>query len=498
MVARIGKFGMSWLSPGMAAADMLVEAGRAEGQGRAALMGGIAQGISAFGENRRRDRARSEDMAFREQSRQDMLAERATDNARADRQASQSEREWKASVLGSLGQRYAGEADLLEQAAAASGDPSLAAQAQGKRAEAQRYLTALDALVTGRGNGIPEMPAPPPPPPLHSMSAPVATAPAAGGGMNAAVDEVVGAAFAGGPGFFGPDGAYPAPSPVAASASAQGPLGITYTGDPVRDVELADLMASRVNALRTQAGGKTWSRMSVERRNMMERAETEAVARKAQASFELDKAKKKMETDEQIRKDREARMATPEEVADAQALGAPAGLKTKAGVSGALAAGRQDKAIDAKAAAAKARAENQKALVDYQKKASMAFADHMAKIKEPAERAKAMQGAIENQQRLVKSLKDEYELLKTLQGKGLVGEDDPDIVGGPNRPSAYERYEAERNVLMDMMKQGAQPAPAPTAAPDPKQQVLEAFRALPPERQTDEEMLRMLQAAGLR
>jgi hypothetical protein len=466
-------------------------------------MGGIAQGISAFGENRRRDRARSEDMAFREQSRQDMLAERATDNARADRQASQSEREWKASVLGSLGKRYAGEADLLEQAAAASGDPSLAAQAQGKRAEAQRYLTALDALVTGRGNGIPEMPAPPPPPPLHSMSAPVATAPAAGGGMNAAVDEVVGAAFAGGPGFFGPDGAYPAPSPVAASASAQGPLGITYTGDPVRDVKLADLMASRVNALRAQAGGKTWSRMSVERRNMMERAETEAVARKAQASFELDKAKKKMETDERIRiqaaddarkgaTDAD-RLAKINEDRKAKGLDPIPDLSY---VNPTAAAERQDKALEAKAAAAQERNAFKVELAQMQRRwevedrdvreGRMAAKDAAALANSDVTQAGA---AVGRAQAYLRDLNDSYRAKPAT----------PEELAEAQADLEQARSALESAVLRKRALEAGGGAPKEgSVAADPKQQVLEAFKALPPEKQTDEEMIRLLRAAGLR
>ena len=120
---------------------------------------------------------------------------------------------------------------------------------------------------------------------------------------------------------------------------------------------------------------------------------------------------------------------------------------------------------------------------------------------------KARQDAIRNQEALVKTLKGEYELLKSLQGKGLVGENDPDIVGAPDRPSAWDRYEAERNVLIDMMKSGEAPAstapaattPAPAASAEGrKAKVLADFAALPPEQQTDEAMLSMMKAAGLK
>jgi hypothetical protein len=121
-----------------------------------------------------------------------------------------------------------------------------------------------------------------------------------------------------------------------------------------------------------------------------------------------------------------------------------------------------------KAEAAKVRAENQKSLVDYRAQKALEHAKAMEAVKEPAARAKAHQDAVRNQEELVKTLKSEYELLKSLQGKGLVGETDPDLVGAPGRPSAWERYETERNVLMDMMKSGAAmapTAPAPAAAP---------------------------------
>ena len=120
-----------------------------------------------------------------------------------------------------------------------------------------------------------------------------------------------------------------------------------------------------------------------------------------------------------------------------------------------------------KAEAAKTRAETQKGLVDYRAQKSLEHAKAMEAIKEPAARAKARQDAIRNQEALVKTLKGEYDLLKSLQGKGLVGENDPDLVGSPERPSAWDRYEAERNVLIDMMKSGEAPASTAPAATTP-------------------------------
>ncbi len=317
MAVRIGKFGMSWLQPAAQAADLLVEAGRAKGAGLAAIGQGLGQGLATFGANRRADKIRAEENAFRQQSREDMLAERAADNARQDRQVGMRETEWKASVLGNLAQQYASEADMLDQAAAASGDPSLLAKAQAKRGDAARYRTALEALVSGKGNGIPEMP-PYEGPVSSAMSGASASVPVGapvaggGGGMDGPVTRIVDEAFSGGPGFFGPKGSYPAPEgaapmapvvePKAQTGAATGAFGVSYTGDPAADAKLATYVQGRVSDLR---GSPAWNKMSVERRNLYERAEIEAVAKSGESQFGL--KKQEMAFQNQMQAEDEAR-----------------------------------------------------------------------------------------------------------------------------------------------------------------------------------------------
>jgi hypothetical protein len=150
MAVRIGKFGMSWLQPAGQAADLLVEAGRAKGAGLAALGQGIGQGIQAFGQNRRAERVREQDLALREQSRQDALAERAADNARQDAEFSMRQDAWKVEVLTANRDKAAQEAQMLAAAAQELGEPDLVQRAKAAESEAQRFGTALDTLLSSR------------------------------------------------------------------------------------------------------------------------------------------------------------------------------------------------------------------------------------------------------------------------------------------------------------------------------------------------------------
>jgi hypothetical protein len=159
MAVRIGKFGMSWLQPAGQAADLLVEAGRAKGAGIAALGQGIGQGLQAFGQNRRAEKIRSEDMALREQLRQDSLAERAADNARQDAEFSMRQDAWKVEVLTANRDKAMQEAQTLAVAAQELGDPDIVQRAKAAESEAQRFGTALDTLLSSRmgvqGGGAP-------------------------------------------------------------------------------------------------------------------------------------------------------------------------------------------------------------------------------------------------------------------------------------------------------------------------------------------------------
>lgn len=150
MAVRIGKFGMSWLQPAGQAADLLVEAGRAKGAGIAALGQGIGQGLATVGNNIRADKIRSQDMALREQSRQDALAERAADNARQDAEFAMRQDAWKVEVLTANRDKAMQEAQMLAAAAQDLGDPDIVQRAQAAASEAQRFGTALDTLLSSR------------------------------------------------------------------------------------------------------------------------------------------------------------------------------------------------------------------------------------------------------------------------------------------------------------------------------------------------------------
>ncbi len=279
----------------------------------------------------------------------------------------------------------------------------------------------------------------------------------------------------------------PVVEPKAQTGAATGAFGVSYTGDPAADAKLATYVQGRVSNLR---GSPAWDKMSAERRNMYERAEIEAVAKSGESQFGLKKQEmafqNQMQAEDEARKQSADRAAKTDRVAAANKYAKERGLTFEDGkpmqfpldVDPALVEAKirdrdisdpnSEMAARRKAEAAKVRAENQKSLVDYRAQKALEHAKAMEAVKEPAARAKAHQDAVRNQEELVKTRKSEYELLKSLQGKGLVGETDPDLVGAPGRPSAWERYETERNVLMDMMKSGAAmapTAPAPAAAP---------------------------------
>lgn len=149
-----------------------------------------------------------------------------------------------------------------------------------------------------------------------------------------------------------------------------------------------------------------------------------------------------------------------------------------------------------KAEASKVRADNQKSLEALRQAGRKEMEDIRARNREPAAAEKAAQAAIDNQESVVGTLMKEYDLLKKLREKGLIAEDDEDLA------AAYGNFAAAKAKYIGMVSGGAPatgaPASAPTASADPKQRVLDAFKALPPEQQTDDEMIRMLKAAGLR
>ena len=206
------------------------------------------------------------------------------------------------------------------------------AKAQAKRGDAGRYMTALEALVSGKGDGTPDMPAPERSQPIGMYDSRVFTPPNApatgggGGGMDGAVTRIVDEAFAGGPGFFGPKGSYPAPEgtapmapvvePKAQTGAATGAFGVSYTGDPAADAKLATYVQGRVSNLR---GSPAWSKMSAERRNLYERAEIEAVAKSGESQFGL--KKQEMAFQNQMQAEDEARKAARDasELADINA-----------------------------------------------------------------------------------------------------------------------------------------------------------------------------------
>ena len=152
MAVRLGQ-GLNiggMMSGNAAAADLLVEAGRAKGAGLAAIGQGLGQGLATFGANRRADKVRAEENAFRQQSREDMLAERAADNARQDAAFAMRQDEWKISVLTANRDRAMQEAQFLAAAAQDVGDPGIVERAKAAASEAERFGTALDALLSSR------------------------------------------------------------------------------------------------------------------------------------------------------------------------------------------------------------------------------------------------------------------------------------------------------------------------------------------------------------
>lgn len=334
MAVRLGQ-GLNiggMMSGNAAAADLLVEAGRAKGAGLAAIGQGLGQGLATFGANRRADKIRAEENAFRQQSREDMLAERAADNARQDRQVGMHDKEWRATVLVNLAKQYNAEADALEQAAAASGEASLMMKAKAKRGDAGRYMTALEALVSGKGDGTPDMPAPERTQPIGMYDSRVYTPPNApvtggGGSMDGAVTRIVDDAFSGGPGFFGPKGSYPAPEPVAPKAkpeASEAAFGVKYTGSPAADIKLANLVLRNVTALR-QSG--KWGLLSPELQNVYARAEIDANVKSGESQFGL--KKQEMAFQNQMQAEDEARKAAADTrsladlQADVKSLGGP-------------------------------------------------------------------------------------------------------------------------------------------------------------------------------
>jgi len=494
MAVRLGT--QNWINPApfAAAAEMVVDAGRATGAGIAAIGAGIGQGL----QNRQ---ARQE----RAQNRQDALDQRSFENDRAlraeDRAVKQSKLAASESILAAKKMNL----DMASKMYESMGTPE--SEAAMLKAQ-QDFQEANNWYQVSVGNNADIQP------PQGGVTDYLGVGGSSGvsvGGrpMSQMTDAELNDLMAksergevdytyrgGATGDMGQGVGNVAPSPrqpsmeaaaelttaagfaLAATNKRKEAVGVLAKGKTHANKALADYLNLEAQFLEFQAQMKRNDEVSA-------REATEKRAEEARKSSEDKAAIAALRADLENRGIKET---LPDDLATARQNYNNFVIKDP---DSAAAAARKE-------SAAKTRADNQKALVDYRARASMALADHMAKIKEPAERAKAMQGAIENQQKLVKSLKDEYDLLKTLQGKGLVGEDDPDIVGGPNRPSAYERYEAERNVLMDMMKQAPEAAPAAAGGRDPMTSAEEEYNRLPDAEKTPEAAARIAAKYGIK
>lgn len=430
MAVRLRPQSAAWMAPHALAAQLTAQAGESAGQGVAGLLGGIARGVGAYTQAR----DRRQEMAINESRYQDALSRR-------DREFNYGAAKDQAALL----EDYMKGAEMEASLSALSSptgtpDPSKVEQLR----KAQSSMTAMRAQLAKIGGvtaaNVPEMPAPPP----------MAT-----GSFTPQVQEET-RKLAG----------YESLSPeelttVVESLSAE-----------------ADNLKGQMDSIMRVGGIKGAAAAARIRTAYAEKSREAAIASGALKRMEKQESRAQKMAD---KPPETVELGTPmkqraerDKVLDATRYAMSLGYTGDVfpNIESANNWIRDNQITDPnnaaaaarKADAAKVRAENQQALVDRRAKAAMDLADHVASIKEPAVRAKAMKDAIQNQQRLVKELKDEYELLKTLQGKGLVGENDPDVVGAPGKPSAYDRYEAERNVLMDMMKQAPQAA---SVAPKP-------------------------------
>lgn len=425
MAVRLRPQSSAWLAPTALAAQLTAQTGQIAGQGVASLLGGIAQGVGAYTEKREKRRVE----AINERRYQDSLT-------RQDRSFQYGAAKDQASLL----EDYLKGAEMEAALSAMSSptgtpDPS---KVQNLRT-AQSSMNALRSQLAKIGGvQAAEMPPMPEPPPMAT------------GSFTPKVQEEYRKQV--GYESLSDDELVTVATSLAADAETmKAELDAIVK---VGGVKGAMIAAAKRTAYGDKAREAALAEATLKRRQEQAKVAQREAERKAPEAVELGTpAKERAERDKVLDATRYA-----------MSIGYEGGVFPNIEAANDWIHKRQitdpNNAATAarKADAARVRAENQQKLVDYRLRASKALADHVASIKEPAARAKAMQTAIENQQQLVKELRTKYEMLKSLQGKGLVGENDPDVVGGPGKPSAYDQYEAENDLLTEMVKQSLQGA----------------------------------------
>jgi len=125
-----------------------------------------------------------------------------------------------------------------------------------------------------------------------------------------------------------------------------------------------------------------------------------------------------------------------------------------------------------------------------------------ATYKDRASAAQATQQAIENQRARMQAAERDYERLRKQYDDGKLPADDVSFYGGPGVPSAYERYETERENFFAMTEDDGVPAAAPAASPaptaDPMSKAEAEYNALPDAEKTPEAAARIAAKYGIK
>lgn len=430
MSVRLRQQSSAWLAPTALAAQLKARAGELEGQGMAGLLGGVATGLKSYTANQQR----REEINIAEQHHRDALARQDRYHqdalAREDRAFSMQDRAFKYGVVkdqaAALDEMLKGKMLALDLAnTTGKPDPKLVQDLQAL-ISSRRRMAAEMGDIGGFDNTMPQL-----------------TSDDAASFVNADVANIASTDR------ISPDVLENLPLPrlseVVAHAKAQSAVYSALLGrykNPPPEAQ------SQVSKLQSILG--TYNENFYVASSILSRRE------KKEASDASDLASIASLQEDLVR--RGFKEILPKDLVTARMVYRDLVVTDP----------NSEAAANRKAAAAAIRAENQKSLVEARYTKMKEFEDYVNGIKEPAERAKATKAAIDHQESLVKQRLSEYEMLKKLQGKQLVGEDDPDLVGGPGKPSAWERYEAERDTLVDMIRksQGGSPVQAPTGAPE--------------------------------
>ena len=473
MAVRLRPQSSAWLAPTALAAQLTAQTGAIKGSGVAGLLGGIATGVNAFSQKREQRRVeainesryqdsvnfRNEEMALRKQAADMETAKGQFAIVTEAKKGSDAKIAlWMAENPGRmLPPELQQENDKLTAAARAMAFRMGGVQG----AQAVAAKPASPVLVDGKS--------------MSQMT-------------DAELDDFMAKSERGEVDYTYRGGAtgdmgqgvgnVPA-APRPATPTAGAPTEMPSSGDPVADKftdAISRLSASIADMEERESEIKKRGARSAALSTQLTEARTNLLALQGRYQVYSEDRKRKMVAEEtrttQAADDARAaearraeRMATPEEIADAEKMGAPQGLKTKAGVQGGIALGRQNDAQAGKADAAALRVEAQKARDARMQAGREAVAKILAGQRDRALAAKAVQDATENQKEAVRTAFNEYELLKKMQKDGLVSDDDPDL------RSAYGKYAAERDIYAGMVgavpEAGAAPAPVPAPAAEP-------------------------------